>query len=132
MKMKLSTVQEWRLNFNWGMLAFIFHRITGLALVLYIFGHLWSISHSLGGKNFFNEMMGLYNTHIGHLVEWFLLLAVLWHLFNGLRITITDFLRFTHQQKRLVMWVFVISGVIALAALPKFIPWLFAGLGGVQ
>lgn len=132
MKMKLSTFQEWRLNFNWGMLAFVLHRITGLALVLYIFGHLWSISHSLAGNAYFNKMMGLYNTHIGHVVEWFLLLAVLWHLFNGLRITATDFLRFTHQQKRLVIWVFVVSAIIAFAALPKFIPWLFTGFGGVQ
>ncbi len=124
MRLTKNTMQEWRLNFNWGMMAFIFHRVTGIALVFYIIAHIWSISHSHGD---FDSMMGKYDTPIGHIIEWLLLLAVLWHLFNGLRITVTDFLRFTHQQKRLIIWVFVLSAIIALAALPKFIPWLFGG-----
>jgi succinate dehydrogenase / fumarate reductase, cytochrome b subunit len=128
MKLTKNTIQEWKLNFNWGMMAFIFHRVTGIALVFYIIAHIWSVSHSRGGASYFDDMMKLYDSHIGHVIEWLLLLAVLWHLFNGLRITFTDFLRFSHQQKRLIIWVFVLSGIIALAALHKFIPWLFGGL----
>ncbi len=127
--LKPNFIKEWYLNFNWGMLAFVFHRITGLALVLYIVLHIYSIGHSIGGGESFNRMMEGYNTPVGHVMEYFLLLAVLWHMFNGLRITITDFLRFSHQQRRLILWVFILCGVIALASLFRFIPGLKAFLG---
>jgi len=130
--LKLNTLQEWKLNFNWGMLAFILHRLTGLALVFYVFAHIWSISHITGGQGYFDEMMAAYDSPVGHIIEFLLLLAVLWHMFNGLRITVTDFLRFSHQQKRLIIWVFVLSGAVALVSIFKFIPALkpLFGLGG--
>ncbi len=130
--MKTNTLKEWKLNFNWGMLAFIMHRVTGLALVLYLILHVYSLSHVLNGVDTFDHFMKGYDSSIGHVIEFLLLLAVLWHLFNGLRITITDFLRFTHQQKRLIIWVFVISAVIAILSITHFIPEIkpLLGLGG--
>jgi len=128
---KPGMIREWYLNFNWGMLAFVFHRISGLALVFYIFLHIYSIGHSLGGGNEFDRMMQSYNTPLGHVIEYFLLLAVLWHLFNGLRITITDFLRFSHQQRRLIFWVFIICGILAIGSLFRFIPALKVLIGGI-
>ncbi len=127
---KTGFIREWYLNFNWGMTAFIFHRISGLALVLYIFLHIYTIGHSLAGGYEFDRMMQSYNTPFGHVLEYFLLLAVLWHLFNGLRITITDFLRFSHQQRRLILWVFIICGIIAVGSIFRFIPALSSLFGG--
>ncbi|RKY50775.1 MAG: succinate dehydrogenase, cytochrome b556 subunit [Candidatus Neomarinimicrobiota bacterium] len=127
---KPGFLKEWILNFNWGMLAFVFHRITGLALVLYIILHIYSVGHSLEGGDSFNQMMEGYNTPVGHVLEYFLLLAVLWHMFNGIRITVTDFLRFSHKQKVLILWVFIFSGAIALASLFRFIPELKVLFGG--
>ncbi|MCK5520647.1 MAG: succinate dehydrogenase, cytochrome b556 subunit [Candidatus Marinimicrobia bacterium] len=130
--MKLNTLQEWKLNFNWGMLAFILHRVTGMALVIYIIAHIYSLSHILGGTADFDHFMRGYDTTLGHIIEYLLLLAFLWHMFNGLRITVTDFLRFSHQQKRLVIWVFILSAIVALASLTHFIPEIkpLLGLGG--
>jgi succinate dehydrogenase / fumarate reductase, cytochrome b subunit len=102
-----------------------------LALVVYIVLHIYSIGHAIEGGDAFNQIMEGYNTPVGHVLEYFLLLAVLWHMFNGLRITITDFLRFSHQQRRLILWVFILSGVIALASLFRFIPGLKVFLGGL-
>ena len=128
--MKLKTFQNLKLNFHWGAIAFILHRITGLALVLYILLHIYSVGNVLGGKEAFNTIMEGYDNTFGHVIEYLLLLAVLWHLFNGLRITITDFLRFSHEGKRLFVWVFIISGIIAILSLFVFFPELKTMIGG--
>ena len=128
--MKLKTLQNLRLNFHWGAIAFILHRITGLALVFYIIVHIYSVGNVLGGKEAFNTIMQGYDNAFGHVIEYLLLLAVLWHLFNGLRITITDFLRFSHEGKRLFIWVFIISGIIAILSLFVFFPELKTMIGG--
>ena len=128
--MKLKTYQNLKLNFHWGAIAFILHRITGLALVFYIIVHIYSVGNVLGGKEAFNAIMDGYNSAFGHVIEYLLLLAVLWHLFNGLRITITDFLRFSHEGKRLFIWVFIISGIIAILSLFVFFPELKTMIGG--
>ncbi|MBN2571961.1 MAG: succinate dehydrogenase, cytochrome b556 subunit [Ignavibacteriales bacterium] len=128
--MKMKTLQNLKLNFNWGTIAFIMHRISGLALVFYILAHIYSISMVTGGEQSFNDMMASYDTPFGHIIEYLLFLAVLWHLFNGLRITITDLLRFSHQGKRLFVWVFILSGIIAIASLFVFFPELKTLLGG--
>lgn len=128
--MKLKTLQNLKLNFHWGAIAFILHRITGLALVFYIIMHIYSVGNVLGGEEAFNTIMKGYDNTFGHVIEYLLLLAVLWHLFNGLRITITDFLRFSHEGKRLFVWVFVISGIIAILSLFVFFPELKTMIGG--
>jgi len=128
--MKLKTFQNLKLNFHWGAIAFFLHRLTGLALVFYIIAHLYSISSVLGGEETFNDLMEAYNTPFGHIIEYLLLLAVVWHLFNGFRITVTDFLRFSHQGKRLFVWVFVLSGIVAVACLFVFFPELNNIWGG--
>jgi succinate dehydrogenase/fumarate reductase cytochrome b subunit len=84
----------------------------------------------LGGKSAFDVMMKGYDNSMGHVIEYLLLLAVVWHLFNGLRITMTDFLRFSHEGKRLFIWVFIISGIIAIASLFVFFPELKTLFGG--
>ena len=128
--MKLKTFQNLRLNFHWGAIAFVLHRITGLALVLYIIMHIYSVGNVLGGEDAFNTIMKGYDNTFGHVIEYLLLLAVIWHLFNGLRITITDFLRFSHEGKRLFVWVFIISGIIAILSLFVFFPELKTMIGG--
>jgi succinate dehydrogenase cytochrome b556 subunit len=128
--MKLKTLQNLKMNFHWGAIAFILHRITGLALVIYILLHIYSVSSVLGGKSAFDVMMKGYDNSMGHVIEYLLLLAVVWHLFNGLRITMTDFLRFSHEGKRLFIWVFIISGIIAIASLFVFFPELKTLFGG--
>jgi len=128
--MKLKTLQNLKLNLHWGAIAFILHRITGLALVLYIIMHIYSVGNVLGGEEAFNTIMKGYDNTLGHVIEYLLLLAVLWHLFNGLRITITDFLRFSHEGKRLFIWVFIISGIIAVLSLFIFFPELKTMIGG--
>lgn len=119
---KLNSFKELALNFNWSMVAFVFHRITGLALTLYIFLHIWTLSAVKDGPAAFNHSLEKYENLMGHIFEYLLLLAVTYHLFNGLRVTFVDFLRFTRHQKRLLVWAIALTVIVALASLTIFIP----------
>lgn len=99
--------KELRLNFTLNFLSFLLMRITGVGLVLYLFLHVWSIGHARAGTESFNAAMGAYNTPLFWVFEYLLLLAVLYHMFNGLRLIAADFLGLTERQ----------SGMLWLAGL---------------
>jgi len=122
--MKINSLTELRLNFNWGMISFVLHRITGIALAIYVFLHIWTLSAVQNGAAAFNHSIGKYDNLFGHIFEYLLLLAVAWHLLNGIRVTFVDLLRFTKQQKRLVAWAVVLTIIIALVSLTIFFPEL--------
>ncbi len=121
---KISSLTEIKLNFNWGMIAFVLHRITGIALTIYLFLHIYTLSAVREGAVAFNHSLDKWDNLVGHIFEYLLLLAVAFHLFNGLRVTFVDFLRFTRQQKRLLAWAIVLTVIVAVISLTIFIPEL--------
>ena len=121
---KIHSLTELKLNFNWGMIAFVLHRITGIALTVYLFLHIYTLSAVQEGATAFNHSLDKWDNFVGHIFEYLLLLAVAFHLFNGLRVTFVDFLRFTRQQKRLLAWAIALTVVVAVISLTIFIPEL--------
>lgn len=120
--MKINSFTELKLNWNWGMLSFALHRITGVALTIYIFLHIWTLSAVKDGEAAFNHSLDKWDNLVGHLFEYLLLLAVAYHLFNGIRVTFVDIMRFTKQQKRMLAWVIVFTVIVAIVSLTIFIP----------
>ncbi|NIQ10044.1 MAG: succinate dehydrogenase, cytochrome b556 subunit [Gammaproteobacteria bacterium] len=119
---KISSWTELKLNWNWGMIGFALHRITGIALTIYLFLHIWTLSAVTSGAEAFNHSLDKWDNLMGHIFEYLLLLAVAWHLFNGIRVTFVDFLRFTIQQKRMLAWVVVLTIIVAVISITIFIP----------
>jgi len=113
--MRLNYVKEWFLNSRPGMASFLIQRLTGVALVVYMLLHLYSIGTiRLGGEKAFNSTMGAYDTPLFHVLEWLLLIAVLFHLLNGLRLVAADLLALTRAH-RPMFWGAVVMVVIAAA-----------------
>ncbi|MCS7082630.1 MAG: succinate dehydrogenase, cytochrome b556 subunit [Bacteroidetes bacterium] len=112
----------WELLFRYkmrvGMLAWLFHRISGLALVGYIIVHVYGL-RTLTDRDQFNALIAGYHHPLFRVLEIFLLAAVTYHALNGLRIVLIDFLGWSPQQKRL-FW--TLSGaavlIIGLGAYP--------------
>ncbi|NIX59330.1 MAG: succinate dehydrogenase, cytochrome b556 subunit [candidate division Zixibacteria bacterium] len=104
------------------MIGFALHRITGIALTIYLFLHIWTLSAVTSGAEAFNHSLDKWDNLMGHIFEYLLLLAVAWHLFNGIRVTFVDFLRFTIQQKRMLAWVVVLTIIVAVISITIFIP----------
>lgn len=74
-----------------GYIAWILHRLTGLALALYLFMHIWVIHHISQGKEAFNQVMAVVQSPLFHILEIGLLACVAYHAVNGIRVVLIDY-----------------------------------------
>jgi len=99
-----------------GMLAWAFHRVSGLAIWVFIVLHVFDIWLSGANPTLYDELLGIYASPIGRVGEMLLGAALLYHALNGLRIVIMDFwpamTRF-HRQLWYANWI-----VFAVVGLP--------------
>lgn len=102
------------------MLAFVIHRVTGVALVIFLFLHIWTLSAILKGPQALQQALHKFDNPIGYTMEYALLLAVIVHLINGIRITIADFLALTEVQTRMLWYSVTICILIALPSIIVF------------
>ncbi|MBI5641283.1 MAG: succinate dehydrogenase, cytochrome b556 subunit [Nitrospirae bacterium] len=72
-----------------GSLAWGIHRITGISLTCYIFLHLYFLSH-LKDPRQYEAIIELMYTPFMRLGELVLLMLVVFHALNGLRLTLMD------------------------------------------
>lgn len=108
-----------RTTFTLNFFAFLLMRLTGIALAVFLFLHIWTVGQVQRGVQEFNTAMSAYNKPIGWAMEYALLLAVLYHMMNGLRLIAADFLNLTERQSEM-LW---LSGmcVIGLGAYAFFV-----------
>lgn len=112
----------WPTNMKTGMWAWVGHRLTGIALVAYVFLHLSFISTaSLGdGEANFDALMATTSQPIFVLMDFILVVVVIYHAMNGLRVVLFDMGLGIRRQK-LVFWammavaaVMVVAGMLAI------------------
>lgn len=74
-----------------GMVAWAFHRISGIAVWAFILLHVLDIWLIGVNPELYNEVLVLYASPIGRVGETLLGAALLYHALNGLRIVVMDF-----------------------------------------
>lgn len=74
-----------------GQWSWIFHRITGVAVILYLFAHIVDTALVGWGPEAYNRVTDAYKNPAVHVLELGLVLAVLFHSINGIKITLIDF-----------------------------------------
>jgi succinate dehydrogenase / fumarate reductase, cytochrome b subunit len=116
--------EETMRNFNLGMLSHVLHRITGVALSFYIIMHLYTLGAVRNGASALDESFAHYDNLFGHCIEYLLLLAVLFHTFNGIRIIVGDFWGQTKSHKQMLIGACAIAAIIAAIAVFFFFPEL--------
>jgi succinate dehydrogenase / fumarate reductase cytochrome b subunit len=98
-----------------GMIAWAFHRISGLAIWVFIVLHVFDIWLSGANRKLYDELLAVYASPIGRVGELLLGAALLYHALNGLRIVIMDFwpaMTRWHRQMWYAAWVaFAIVGL---------------------
>ncbi len=117
---------ELSLNPDVGTWSWFLHRITGLILVLYTFMHFFALSSSVGGESTFNAWLSNLQTTLTHLLEIGLVAVVVFHLLNGLRITVADFFYLTKPHKALFWIAMIIFVILMLITLIVFLPRAFS------
>ena len=98
-----------------GMLAWAFHRISGVAIWAFILLHVLDIWLVGANPELYDEVLVIYASPIGRVGETLLGAALLYHALNGLRIIIMDFwpsMTRYHKQLWYLSWVlFVVIGL---------------------
>jgi succinate dehydrogenase / fumarate reductase cytochrome b subunit len=85
-----------------GMLAWAFHRLSGLAIWLFVVVHIIDIYLAGDDPKAYDTILQVYASPPGRIGEVLLGAALLYHALNGLRIVVMDFWpRLTHYQRGL-------------------------------
>jgi len=112
-----------RYKWRTGFIAWAVHRLTGIALTLYLFVHLYVLSN-LRNPDKFESMMGVLQNSIVKVGELGLLALVVAHAFNGARVTMLELGMPTRMQKP-VFW----GGAVCFALLLTIGGFAFFGGG---
>ncbi len=108
------------------MIAWLFHRLSGIAIVLYLILHVWGLKALAQGPEQFNHLIAKYHLPAFKIGEILLLAACAYHAFNGFRIVLVDLLGWSNKQKK--MW-FVAAGLALLIVIVGGYPSLMAIVG---
>jgi len=112
-----------RYKLQTGSFAWVIHRVTGISLTLYIFIHLYVLSH-LKDPLKYASLIEMMKNPLVKLSEAGLLGLVIGHAFNGFRLTLIDIGASTRLQKKLFLGAFFIGGLLFLYG-----SWIILGGG---
>lgn len=105
-------------HYRWhaGFIAWLLHRITGVALALYLMTHIWVISNLAQGPAAFDATMKFLHGFVFRLLEVGLLATVLFHTINGVRIVLLDYGNLAKKELILgYVWaVFILTGILTV------------------
>ena len=74
-----------------GQWSWVLHRVTGVAVILFLFVHVVDTALIGWGPEAYEKVLRAYANPIVHLLELGLVIAVLYHSINGLKVTLIDF-----------------------------------------
>ena len=72
-----------------GMLAWIFHRVSGVAIWAFVVLHVIDIYLAGSNPSLYDELLSFYASPVGRVLETLLGAALLYHALNGARIIVT-------------------------------------------
>jgi succinate dehydrogenase / fumarate reductase, cytochrome b subunit len=74
-----------------GQYSWLLHRVTGVAIILFLFAHVVDTAVVGWGPEAYNRVASVYHNPFVRLLELGLVAAVLFHSINGVKITLIDF-----------------------------------------
>jgi succinate dehydrogenase / fumarate reductase cytochrome b subunit len=98
-----------------GFISFLFRRVSGVALVFYLFVHIWVIGSVNAGPEVFDARLALVQTPLFKLLEVALLAAVVYHAFDGIRLILSHYFRITNYRKSLFYAMFAVFVLVTIA-----------------
>jgi succinate dehydrogenase / fumarate reductase cytochrome b subunit len=99
-----------------GMLAWALHRITGVAVLLFLLAHIVETSMLALGPDAYNRAISIYKQPWFKPLEFLLVAAVLYHAGNGIMVMILDFWPASTRSYRRMFWIG--AGLYAAAMVP--------------
>lgn len=111
-----------------GMWSWVAHRVTGVLIFLFLLVHVLDTALVRVSPEAYNAVIGSYKTEIMGLGEAGLVVAIVFHAFNGLRIILVDFWSKGPKYQRVMLWVVIAMVAITMAGfLPRHLSHVFGG-----
>lgn len=114
-------------SYRWftGSLAYVLHRVTGIALLVFLFFHIISITKANATPEAYDLMIRRMQEPDFKLGELALFAALLFHGLNGLRILHVDFAGVTTRSHKVLFWAMglLTGGLLILGAIPLVLHW---------
>jgi succinate dehydrogenase / fumarate reductase cytochrome b subunit len=85
-------------------IAWLLHRVSGVAIVLFLFLHILDTSLVGFGPRVYETFIGVYRSPPFRVLEVALVAAVLYHGINGVRTIVVDFVENTNHLQRQLWW----------------------------
>jgi succinate dehydrogenase / fumarate reductase, cytochrome b subunit len=98
-----------------GFISFVLRRFTGVALVLYLFLHMWVIGSINSGPEVFDARLNVVQSVGFKFAEIALLAAVVYHALDGIRLLIVHYLHVTEYRKSLFYAIFAVAALVTIA-----------------
>lgn len=109
-----------------GQWAFVLHRLSGIAIALYLFTHVLNTGSAMFGPEVSNRLMSFFHTTPFRIGLILVMAGVVYHALNGLRIIVMDFTGWGVQYQRGLWYgVLVLTTAIGIPVLIKVIPEIF-------
>lgn len=90
-----------------GMWSWVLHRITGATIFFFLFVHVLDTALVRVSPQAYNEVIETYKSPIVGLMEIGLVVAVLYHALNGIRVILIDFWQKGPRYQKQMLWVVV-------------------------
>ena len=103
-----------------GQWSWLLHRITGVAVILFLFAHVVDTAVVGWGPEAYNRVVSVYHNWVVKLLELGLVAAVLYHAINGVKIMVFDFWPLSTRHMRALS--LGSTGLFMLSMLP--ITWI--------
>ncbi len=108
-----------------GMMSWLLHRVSGLVLSAYLLLHIWDLRAAQRGAESFDQALATFQSPFWKVMDLLLLLAVLFHSLNGIRLLLFDAGMGLRNQRQL-FWlafgltiaIFIFSAVMVFSNLP--------------
>ena len=90
----------WRARGNVGYWAFVVHRVSGIALALFLPLHFWALSTSLQGAAALDGFVRWTDAPLFKFAEWGLVILLTAHMSGGIRLLVIEFGQWHGTRKR--------------------------------
>ena len=94
--------------------AFVVHRVSGIALAVFLPVHFWALARALQGQAALDALLRFTDAPLYKLAEWGLVVLLAAHLCGGLRVLVIEFLPWSGLRKD---WIAATVGVSIAAGL---------------
>jgi succinate dehydrogenase / fumarate reductase cytochrome b subunit len=95
-----------------GMWSWVLHRVTGVAIYFFLLVHILDTALVRLSPAAYNAVIGTYKTPVMNIGETFLVMAIVYHAFNGIRIILIDFWSKGPKYQRAMFWIVLALWVV--------------------